>query len=132
MIFSRNFPWGGGFGYLTVMEDEFAEGNEVWDVLGRSPRREASPWFADRVLRAVDDPRPVGLSVWWRWALPAGVGCALAVLTLAPVVSNGPGEARYSVTEPVVEFETIDNLDLIAINNESSLWLDNVSSSSSF
>ncbi len=114
------------------MEDDFNEENDVWDLLKRSPQREASPWFADRVLRAVETPHPGSRLGWWRWALPSAAGCALVVLALASVVFNGPGEVRYSVVAPVVEFETINNLDLIVINNESSLWLDSVSSSSSF
>lgn len=111
------------------MDDEFAEGNEVWDLLGRASRQEASPWFADRVLRSVEHRRPAEPGAWWCRALPAGIGLALVAVALTSVVSSGPGEARFSVTEPVVEFDTIDNLDLIASNNEASLWLDNVSSS---
>lgn len=113
------------------MDNDFSKGDGVWDLLGSAPQREASPWFADRVLREVEQPRPTGLAGWWRWALPAATSCVLTVLVLTSVVSNGPGEASYSVVEPAIEFEIINNLDLIAINNESSLWLDNVSSSSS-
>lgn len=113
------------------MDDDFAEGNDVWELLGRSPRCEASPWFADRVLRSVEESESTKLARWLRWVLPVGVGFAVVALALTSLVVGEPGEARYSVTEPVVEFETINNLDLIAITNESSLWLDNVASSSS-
>lgn len=100
--------------------------DELDELLGRVPMTEASPWFADRVVRSVDGVRrEEGRRGWLRWALPVGLASTLVVLTLVGMESGGSREARVAMAAPSVEFETIQDLDLIVTTNETTLWLEN-------
>lgn len=100
--------------------------DELDELLGRSPVREASPWFADRVVRSVQGVRVDGdFGGWLRWVLPVGVASALAVLMLVGLGADGVGESRIAAAAPAVEFETIQDLDLIVATNETEIWLEN-------
>ena len=58
---------------------------KLWDLLGRSPRRSAPPFFAAKVMRQIE---PVGSRMSWfapvlRWLAPAAVA-ALVILAVLP------------------------------------------------
>jgi hypothetical protein len=101
----------------------------LWNLLGKARRIEPSPYFARKVLRAIEaseEPRPA----WWQALLrvvaPTAVCAGITVLALAGIAGshNAPVVANAEL-----EFETIQNLDLLVSNYESSLWLDPSSSS---
>jgi hypothetical protein len=94
----------------------------LWRLLGRAREVEPSPWFALRLRQGIDAksaPSPGWWSLVMHRILPAGVCAALAVMA---VVSINPAATPVARTE--MEFETIQNLDLLVSNYESSLWLD--------
>lgn len=67
--------------------DDRHQDETLWKLLGQARRPEAPPFFAARVLRAIEqrDVRPVPLWRAWllRWA-PLGVVGALALAVLLP------------------------------------------------
>ncbi|MDD5198852.1 MAG: hypothetical protein PHC88_03535 [Terrimicrobiaceae bacterium] len=94
----------------------------LWSLLGRARPAGASPYFARKVLRAAAagiDARPGWLQVLLRMVAPAA---ACAILTALAVV--GIHRAAPTSATAEIEFETIQNLDLLVSNYESSLWLD--------
>jgi hypothetical protein len=99
----------------------------LWELLGRARRIEASPYFARKVLREVESaPEPV---TWWQFFLrtiaPTAICAGIAVMALA-----GSGtKSQVVAANSDLEFETIQNLDLLVSNHESSIWLDPSSSS---
>lgn len=55
----------------------------LWDLLGRARKTQASPYFARKVIRAINDPVPSPLTLWpltlWNWLRrPAVVSFAMA------------------------------------------------------
>jgi hypothetical protein len=95
----------------------------LWRLLGQARRDEVSPYFARKVLRAIEAeaaPQPA----WWQFLLrtvaPAAVCAGLAVLAVAGIHGGG----TPAVANADIEFETIQNLDLLVSNYESSIWLD--------
>jgi hypothetical protein len=101
----------------------------LWNLLGKARSVEASPYFVRKVLRAVetaDEPR----MAWWQTLLrvvaPTAVCAGIAVFAVASI---GGSHNAPSVANADIEFETIQNLDLLVSNYESSLWLDPSSSS---
>ncbi len=99
-------------------------GDALWHLLGRARRVEASPYFVRKVLRAVESESEPRLP-WWRSLLqsfaPAAACAGVAVLALAGMQR---GEALKPMATADIEFETIQSLDLLVSNYESSLWLD--------
>ncbi len=102
----------------------------LWRLLGRSPRVEVSPYFVRKVLREIETaPQPVGarwLRLLVRTIAPTAVCAGIAVLAIAGVTR--PGGNTPPVANADIEFETIQNLDLLVSNYESSIWLDPSSS----
>ncbi len=98
----------------------------LWRLLGQARSVEPSPYFSRKVLRAIRAeacPHPS----WWESFLqvvaPVGVCAALAVCAVAGI-PRGNAPAAAPVANSEIEFETIQNLDLLVSNYESSLWLD--------
>jgi hypothetical protein len=115
---------------MAVFDSNDPRDEVLWRLLGRARAVEASPYFSRKVLRAIE-AAPEPQSGWWqlvcRAFAPATVCVALAVLALAGL---GLGERNApAVANADLEFETIQNLDLLVFNYESSLWLDPSSSS---
>lgn len=84
-----------------TQDNEAIENDPLWDVLRQSPTQEASPRFADDVLRAVRTaPEP-----WWKrvWAPIAVVGLSTAATTAIAtfMVSQMP---TIPVGDPVVGY----------------------------
>lgn len=111
---------------------ELRQDRALWDLLGRARPVEASPFFARKVLRAIEEaPAPVPFWVrWMRMAVPVGACAALAIAVLAGLQGSQPGTVVSS--DPGLEFDTIENLDLLVANYESSLWLNASVSSPAF
>jgi len=84
------------------------EGRKLWDLLGRSPRPSAPPFFAGKVMRQIEatDDRPSLVASALRWLAPATVA-AVAVFALLP---------RASAPEPVAydELTTLDVVEMVS------------------
>lgn len=97
---------------------------ELWRLLGRARDVEPSPYFARKVLRAVETGA-VTRPGWWesflRIVAPVGVCAALAVFAGVGIQQS---DSSSAVANSEIEFEAIQNLDLLVSNYESSLWLD--------
>ena len=80
---------------------------KLWDLLGRSPRPSAPPFFAGKVMRRIEaaDDRPHWLAPILRWLAPAAVA-ALAILAVLP----------RPTAEPVVlsDLTTLDLVELLS------------------
>lgn len=102
--------------------DDFSADAALWDALGRARPVAVSPFFARRVRRAViDEPRTVDgwIVLLRRLWMPASVVGALALLALVHAPFSGAGLLAGGESE----FELIADLDLVAMNTESTLWL---------
>ena len=64
---------------------------KLWNLLGRSPRPSAPPFFAGKVMRQIEaaDERRSWLAPVLRWLAPASVA-ALLVLALLPRPDSTP------------------------------------------
>lgn len=103
----------------------------LWRLLGEAPRIEASPYFARKVLRAIEEPEAAsGRFGLWQFLLrslaPAAVCAGLAAMAIIAIQKES---ASATVASSDADFDTIRNLDLLVSNYESSLWLDSSSSS---
>lgn len=99
----------------------------LWKLLGSARNVEASPYFVRKVLRAVEaaeEPRAAWWQIWVRIVVPTTVCAGIAVMALA---GSGDNHRLPSVAKADIEFETIQNLDMLVSNYESSLWLDSSS-----
>jgi hypothetical protein len=61
--------------------DERNEQDELWDLLGKARKTEASPYFTRKVLRAVQEERRPAFSMAFllRWLAPASVCAAIVI-----------------------------------------------------
>jgi hypothetical protein len=86
---------------LTIMSKD----QELWDLLARSPRPAAPPFFAAKVLRQIESPVATPwLSSVLRWLAPTAVA-ALVFLAVLPRPS----------AEPVApEFTTLDLIEMLS------------------
>ena len=84
------------------------EDRELWNLLGRSPRPSAPPFFAGKVMRQIEagDSKRSWLSSTLRWLAPAAVA-AVAVFALLP---------RENAQAPD-KYETLTTLDIVEIVN---------------
>jgi hypothetical protein len=111
---------------MSAFDSNDSRDDALWKLLGRAREVEPSPYFARKVLRAIEADAAPG-PAWWRLFLrtivPVGACAALGVLAVMGIRS-APAPATADM-----EFETIQNLDLLVANYESSIWLDPSSSS---
>jgi hypothetical protein len=113
---------------MSAFDSNDSRDEALWKLLGRAREVEPSPYFARKVLRAIEEDAATQPG-WWRIFLrtivPVGACASLAVLALVGIQSSPvPTPATAEM-----EFETIQNLDLLVANYESSIWLDPSSSS---
>jgi hypothetical protein len=106
---------------------------ELWDLLGRLPGRDVSPFFARSVLRQIRDaPEASGFEQVRRWIslrrlIPA---TALAVAVIVSMIAvHHPVLQRSSEKEPDVmakidpqDFEVVADLDDLLASDEGTLW----------
>jgi hypothetical protein len=96
---------------------------ELWRLLGKARAVEPSPFFVRKVLHAIEQPaRPPWWQAFLRICAPTAVCAGLAVVALIDIERKSPPVAGAEL-----EFETIENLDLLVSSYESSLWLDSSS-----
>jgi hypothetical protein len=80
------------------------EDQKLWDLLGRSPRRSAPPFFAAKVLRQIEGAG--SRSSWFapvlRWIAPAAVA-ALVILAVLPRPAAEPVAVSELTTLDLVE-----------------------------
>jgi hypothetical protein len=109
-------------------DDSDLRDDALWRLLGQVRDVEPSPFFARKVLRAIEAEESAPPS-WWegfvRLFAPLGVCAALGIIAM---VGAQRGDQPSTVASSEIEFETIQNLDLLVSNYESSLWLDSSSS----
>jgi hypothetical protein len=116
----------------TLMSD-FDEKDPVWDLLGKASRKEASPWFADRVMNNLPETAQNRWSVarWFSQWAPVGAVCLVFTLGMISLVST-PREAPATVLQAAVEFEIIRDLDRYLSEVDSNAWTQNSQSSSAW
>lgn len=78
---------------------------KLWDLLGRSQRPSAPPFFAGKVMRQIEaaEARPSWVTGALRWLAPAAV-TAVAVLALLPRES-APVSSEY---EPLTTLDIVE------------------------
>ena len=106
---------------------------ELWDLLGRVPGRDVSPFFARNVLRQIREaPEASPFERVRRWIslrrlIPA---TALAVAAMMSIIAiHHPVLQRSSQNDPDVvakidpqDFEVVADLDDLLASDEGSLW----------
>jgi hypothetical protein len=99
--------------------DDFKENDALWDLLGRAPRVEASPYFARKVMAAIREEKQsrFSLSALLRWAIPTGAFAAILI-----------GWAAYQHEQQLDAFNNyFDNaadLQSLIASEDTSVWLD--------
>jgi len=121
-------------------QSAFAEGDPLWDLLGRVREVEVSPFFARNVVRAarLQADRPArGLAGVLRlllgWRTMAATAAAFTIALVAATSLNQQSEwnrgavAAFSQEDRIIDFDIIKNLDELLAMEESSeetaLWL---------
>ncbi len=106
--------------------EEFDAQDPVWKLLGKSRPTEASPFFAAKVLRAIEtqpSSAPKWFPLWiFRNIAPVAACAVLALLAIVSVRPTAPISGLVAV-DRAVDFETIADLDLLSANSDSSIWL---------
>jgi hypothetical protein len=83
--------------------------DQLWDLLGRSPRPTAPPFFAAKVARQIEPQKGGRRSIAWplfRWLAPA----AVAILVLFAVMPR----PEYSPSAAAADFTTLDLVELLS------------------
>lgn len=78
------------------------EQDELWELLGKAPQRNASPFFANKVMHAIHrQPEKVTLFAWLRrwWFVPVTAGaCGLvAAVSLMKDTFSAPSAPAHTV-----------------------------------
>lgn len=113
---------------MSAFDSSDPRDDALWELLGRAREVEASPYFVRKVRRAIEAdaaPQPAWWQIFLRTIAPLGACAALAGLAIVGIQSSPAPTAATAD----MEFETIQNLDLLVANYESSIWLDPSSSS---
>jgi hypothetical protein len=95
------------------------EQDKLWELLGKAPKREASPFFANKVMRAIREPEVERFSIWaWlrqKWIIPVAAG-ACAVIAAVSTLNTGTSSKsvqQVAKVDPLAEMVTV-----IAANDE--------------
>jgi len=101
--------------------DEFDEKDPLWDLLGRAKRTEASPYFARKVLRAVqnNDRQSFSLTTFWRWLIPTSAFAAVMIGW-----SAYHWQQEQSVAEFNEYFDSAADLSSLVAQESTSFWVD--------
>ena len=87
-----------------------AEDRNLWDLLGRSPRQAAPPFFAAKVMRQIGEAgnhRATWFAPLLRWLAPAAIA-ALVILAIAPRPESEPASLATS------DLTTLDLVELLS------------------
>ena len=98
--------------------DDFKENDALWDLLGRAPRVEASPYFARKVLAAIREEKQPRFSVFalLRWVVPTVVFAAFVI-----------GWAAYQHQQQDTfdaYFDSAADLQSLIASEDTSVWMD--------
>jgi hypothetical protein len=106
---------------------------QLWDLLGRGPEPELSPFFARNVVRKIRE-RPARLEGLRRWLtlrkLVPATGLAVAVIAaIVAMHQPSPRNPRESAPDVVAkidpqDYDVVADLDELLATDESSLWDD--------
>jgi hypothetical protein len=104
-------------GVSSIMDD-FNEKDALWNLLGRSRRIEASPYFVRKVMRAVVEEKRPAFS--WvallRWFIPAATCAAIVIAWTA---------YRYDQQETFnAYFDNAADLESLIAFEDASPWLE--------
>ncbi len=89
---------------------------KLWDLLGRSPRPSAPPFFAAKAMRRIEkaNVRPSWVSQAVRWLAPAAAVAAVAIVALLPRENaQAPAEYEALTTLDIVEMVSPDDYVLL-------------------
>ena len=77
---------------------------KLWDLLGRTPRPSAPPFFAAKVMRQIEavQSQPSWFAPLLRWVAPAAVA-ALVVVAILPRPETNPATSGDLTTLDLVE-----------------------------
>lgn len=90
------------------------EDQKLWDILGQASRSPAPPFFAGKVMRAIqeaDAPDSSWRGRFFRWLAPATIA---ALLVLALGESMRPAT---NVEPPLTTFTTLDLVEMVNPND---------------
>jgi len=123
--------------------DEKDDHDDVWDLLGKAPAREAKPAFVQDVLRAVRQSEPeagkpeIGFLEWlkqgWNWLALAGAAAAVLLVTLSgqqthlPAASSALAANETAVIEQAAQsgdLAVLGNLEVLIALDDSNVWLE--------
>ena len=110
---------------------------QLWDLLGRAPEAQVSPFFARNVVRQIREEQSKPGRSWlsWRRLVPAS---AVALGIIAAVIfvrspATAPRLASETQVDPVIaqidvqDYEVVADLDNLLATDENSPWDDNSS-----
>jgi len=91
--------------------------DEVWEVLGRVPRRTPSPWLVGHVLREVRRPHTSRWGItdlsWARFNMFVGAASMLLLLLATPVAYLGSEmRAKHEQTKLFAAFDALADREL--------------------
>lgn len=102
--------------------DEYKEDDALWDLLGQAPKKEASPYFARKVMRAIareqERPRfsPVLLL---RWFIPAAACAGVAIALGWTSVQHQREQEEFNAY-----FDTAADLQSLVVYGDAPAWVD--------
>ncbi len=100
---------------------DFDNNDPVWDMLGRGRRREASPWFVDRVMNNLPgSPVGIGRRPWFARWVPSSV-LALVFIAAWSLIQFPPNRSDFPL-QTGIEFEIVRDLDLYISQLDSTVW----------
>jgi hypothetical protein len=106
---------------------------QLWDLLGRAPRTQLSPFFARNVVRRMrEQPHPFERLRSWltpRKLVPAAglvVAVIAAILATHQPATRSPVESAPDVIVKIdpQDYDVVADLDELLVTDESSLWDD--------
>ena len=91
------------------------EDRELWNLLGRSPRPSAPPFFAGKVIRRIEagDTERSWLVGALRWLAPAAVAAVTVFALLPRATAPDPGVYEDLTTLDIVEMVSPDDYALL-------------------
>jgi hypothetical protein len=88
---------------------------KLWDLLGRSPRTDAPPFFAGKVMRQIEaNTRPSRLSTILRWLAPTAVA-ALVIIAVLPRPAAEPVATSDLTTLDLVELLSPEDYETLTV-----------------
>lgn len=109
------------------------ENDELWQLLGKAEKPQASPYFARNVLRAIREEQTAhpGVIAWLRqrWASATLATAAMVLLAVAfvPRTEQQPSDTLLLAAREVSvspDYQVISNLDELLDSERNSVWLE--------